>query len=454
MKHVKVMKVTSRLGSLAQVAGRMNRMWQHLRGAIAATLFVIVAASANPTAHASDAVGAGQWNIMVVPSRQTAFSGEAKERFNKNCASCHSKDGRAQTPIARQRHVQDLSECKLADDKIVEQILEGTHNKANTFKMPPFKEKLTRAEVEALVPLVKAFRPVPPTGTEGNHVTDSPRLAGIINFPGRKYAVLEKVPFSGRYFVLAESESHDGITLSRIKPKKGSVQLWVVGPNPVVMLKLDNQLTPPKTANSPGFMRWLAEAFNDTRHEVALENASTDLVLFLYAQFTGRTLLRSPRLPKASFSLNATANNQAQIVLSLEKALAEKGISTIPDGGKFLLIVPTSEAPTVRPLSSEFKSSAGERGRPELFPGGAIINLPSTELSQVVKLHGDLTGRVLDRTQQPPPLDGNVNFTTQTALSQEECAYALETLLRWQGLKLVPVGSDAFKFDQVSDVRH
>ncbi len=441
-----------RIGSTTRLTGRIDCIRQHWSGAIGATLLALVAAGAYPKAYANDAATAGQWNIMVVPARQTAYSGVARERFNKYCASCHSKDGRAQTPIARQRQVQDLSECKLSDDEIVTQILEGTHNKSNTFRMPPFKDKLARAAVESLVPLVKAFRPASPADP-GGEATSDPRLVGIINFPGRKRAVLEKVPFSGCYFVLAESESHDGITLGRIKPEKGSVQLWGGRTNPVVTLKLDGQLTQPTAVSAPGFARWIADAFNDTCHEVALEKADTDLVLFLYAQFTGRTLLRSPRLPAASFSLNATANNKAQIALSLEKALAEKGITTIPDGEQFILVVPTSEGPTVRLLSPEIKYPASDNGRPELFPGGAIINFPNTELSQVMKLYADLTGRKLDRTQHLPLLNGTVKFTTQTALSKEECIWALETLFRWHGVKVVPVGSDSFKAVLLQDVR-
>ena len=89
--------------------------------------------------------------------------------------------------------------------------------------------------------------------------------------------------------------------------------------------------------------------------------------------------------------------------------------------------------------------------RPGVFPGGAFINLPNSQLGDVVKLYADVTGRELDRTQQLPPLNGKVNFTTQTALSNEECAYALDTLLRWNGLEIVPVGIDSFKVDLVSE---
>ena len=111
-------------------------------------------------------------------------------------------------------------------------------------------------------------------------------------------------------------------------------------------------------------------------------------------------------------------------------------------------------AAAVRPRSSEIKSPAGMGARPEVFPGGAFINFPNSELSEVVKLYADLTGRQLDRTQQLPFSNAKLNFTTQTALSKEECVYALETLLTWHGLQIVPVGGDTFQIAQRADASH
>ena len=91
---------------------------------------------------------------------QTACAGEAttNELFIKVCAPCHSKDGKAQTPAARKLGVKDLSESKLTDAQIVQQILEGKQDPKAESKMPAFKEKLTSAEIDSLVPVVKEFR--------------------------------------------------------------------------------------------------------------------------------------------------------------------------------------------------------------------------------------------------------------------------------------------------------
>ncbi len=416
-----------------------------LGGVIAAALLAAAAAGAeeaksvNPAGagrknHACESTAVGQWNIMVVPARQTVYSACARERFEKHCASCHSKDGRAQTPVARQRHVRDLSESTLTDEEIIAQILLGTHGKVVDFRMPPFSEKLGRASIEELVPVVKAFRPASPNQTP--QAATSPRLAGIVNFPNRKAAILEKVPDSGRYFLLGVNERHDGAQLLKLKPYQGTAQLSVSEENSRVTLKLDPPLVQASRAEAPGFPRRLFSSGSDQRHSLALDHANTHLVLFLYAQLTGRTVLCSPRLPATTFSLTATGTDHGQIARRLENALAESGIASIPDGSKFLLVVPTSEVSSVRPRSSELTSPPGGKNRSALFLGGAFINFPDTEVKEVLRFYADLTGHPLDQTQGLP-LTHTINFTTQTPLNPEECAYALETLIGWQRLNSV-----------------
>jgi mono/diheme cytochrome c family protein len=81
-----------------------------------------------------------------------------KDLFVKACAPCHSKDGTAQTPAAKKLGVKDLSQSKLTDGEIIQQILEGRQDNQGPSKMPAFKEKLTRPEIDSLIPIVKSFR--------------------------------------------------------------------------------------------------------------------------------------------------------------------------------------------------------------------------------------------------------------------------------------------------------
>lgn len=78
--------------------------------------------------------------------------------FTKHCASCHGKDGKATTPIAKRLGVKDLSESKIPDTEIKKQILDGRLGPDGKPVMPPFKAKLKESEVDPLVDFVKRFR--------------------------------------------------------------------------------------------------------------------------------------------------------------------------------------------------------------------------------------------------------------------------------------------------------
>jgi len=80
------------------------------------------------------------------------------EVFVKACGPCHGKDGKALSPAAKKLGVKDLSLSKLTDEQIVQQILEGKLDQKKESKMPAFKEKLTKAEIDSIIPVVKAFR--------------------------------------------------------------------------------------------------------------------------------------------------------------------------------------------------------------------------------------------------------------------------------------------------------
>jgi mono/diheme cytochrome c family protein len=78
--------------------------------------------------------------------------------FNKHCASCHGKDGKARTKAARKLGVRDLTISKAADEQIADSIWEGRKDKNGRIKMPTFKEKLSPEEIVVLVEFVKKFR--------------------------------------------------------------------------------------------------------------------------------------------------------------------------------------------------------------------------------------------------------------------------------------------------------
>jgi len=104
---------------------------------------------------------AGLWAVFVLLSGGAACAGGTNELFIKNCASCHGKDGKAESSIAKKLGVKDLSRSKLTDAQIEQQIQEGRPADQNSAKMPAFKDRLTAEEIKSLIPVVKEFRPRP-----------------------------------------------------------------------------------------------------------------------------------------------------------------------------------------------------------------------------------------------------------------------------------------------------
>jgi mono/diheme cytochrome c family protein len=104
------------------------------------------------------AVAAVLWGSLVLLSNLAVCAGETNEVFMKSCASCHGKDGTAQTSVAKKLGVKDLSQSKLTDAQIEQQIREGKPASQSAAKMPAFKDRLSAEEIKSLVAIVKEFR--------------------------------------------------------------------------------------------------------------------------------------------------------------------------------------------------------------------------------------------------------------------------------------------------------
>ncbi|SUS03682.1 hypothetical protein DF3PB_1090003 [uncultured Defluviicoccus sp.] len=82
--------------------------------------------------------------------------------YENLCAACHGADGRGRTPQGRKMKAGDLRESRLTDEQIARQIRHGSPAKTGSSAMPAVGRDLTDTEVEALVRVVKAFRPPAP----------------------------------------------------------------------------------------------------------------------------------------------------------------------------------------------------------------------------------------------------------------------------------------------------
>jgi len=254
--------------------------------------------------------------------------------------------------------------------------------------------------------------------------TAVPRLAGVVCLPERKVEILEVKPTgSGRagQLILNEGQREGEVEVIQIESEKGIVKFPAGGTDFVENFHFEN-----RTHQSGG-----------TGSRIMLDRADMDPVLKLHSEFKDLNLLRSARLPTVVLGVNVSPTNKLQAALVLEQALAGKGITTIQDGEKFLIVVLESEAATVRPRSAEIKSAAATGDQMEFFPPGAI-NFTSGSLNQVAQIYAAIVDCKLESYPRSTLPDAAVKFQNQTPLSMEECLYALETLFGWQGLKAVP----------------
>jgi len=301
-----------------------------------------------------------------------------------------------------------------------------------------------------LVPLVKAFRPVAPA--EQDCGVALPRLAGMLNSRLGNFAVLENPAGSGRYFFLRKHESHAGVTLANLKPRKGLAKLEFVGAKSNAILRLQKSVdNRARSAGVFGFLDRLSQSLEEVPQRLVLEEVNTDLMLFLYSQFTERTLLCSPGLPAASFDLKAGASHRGDLAFRMKWALQANGIVTIKYGDKFLLVVAESEAAKISSRLPDRCSRVCDPDTPDLYPGGVMVNFDNADLAAVLALYAQVAGRALSPALDPQGFDVAVDFTTQTPLTREDCAHALETLLWLHDLKVVPVGSDSFTLVPMAD---
>ena len=76
-----------------------------------------------------------------------------KKVFESNCIACHGPDGSG-TPTGQSLMAPDLRSDavqKLSDDDLKKQVSEGKNN------MPPFKDVLSAADIQAVVAYVRTF---------------------------------------------------------------------------------------------------------------------------------------------------------------------------------------------------------------------------------------------------------------------------------------------------------
>jgi mono/diheme cytochrome c family protein len=87
---------------------------------------------------------------------------DVPENWEKNCASCHGKDGKGETKAGRKADVKNLTDAtyqaSFTDEQMFKQIKEGLKDKNGKEKMKAFGGKLSDEEIKALIAFVRGFK--------------------------------------------------------------------------------------------------------------------------------------------------------------------------------------------------------------------------------------------------------------------------------------------------------
>lgn len=255
-----------------------------------------------------------------------------------------------------------------------------------------------------------------------------PRLAGIVNLPGYKRALLQDSKFP-RWHLLGEGERDGDIEVKSISPADFAVTFNL-------RTNQDFKLAMEATTNQSA----------DGQPTIVLENAPFGSAVEIYQIFCQATVLQHPRTPAPQFTFRSSATNRTDATRDLQKAFADKGIVVVRDGEKFVMLGPQSVAQTLIPREPQTNpaetnassQSAGAQTHPqEVLPAGTI-DFRNADFNQVFDLYGMLIDHQVDRTHPfRGPVQGGFWLHTQTPLSRTEAIYAVSTLINWRGVNVV-----------------
>ena len=109
--------------------------------------------------------------IALIPLFLLAFphfvaaQAEGQKLYDSTCAKCHGPDGTGSTVVGKAVGAKDLNSPeakKLTDAEVHAQIEQGKGN------MPPFGGTLNKAQIDSLIPIVRAFGKKPVVAKKGN----------------------------------------------------------------------------------------------------------------------------------------------------------------------------------------------------------------------------------------------------------------------------------------------
>ena len=254
-------------------------------------------------------------------------------------------------------------------------------------------------------------------------IGSAPALEGIFNLPDFERCLVNESGSSQVSYAMAKGERVGNVEVITINPAEGRVEFML----------------------SPGMRSLVLEITNSPPLGISFQNAGLVSVLKLYGQLKGRSILHPFLGYSRTLTLRAPAKTKLEAIEAIEAALKSEGLAVVPDGTKFVLVVPQAQAASAVPRSSLIKASTEKAKQPEVLPQGSVC-FRNSETMHAVRVYAAYVGR---KFEEPDPTPRIANpllfFESQTPLTLEEARYALDTLFAWQGFEMVEVGEKGIK---------
>lgn len=102
------------------------------------------------------AAGLSLFTVLGAGNTNEAAVADAATIYNRQCVSCHGRDGRGRTRKGRQNHARDMTSASWQDDVSDERLFNSINNGRG--KMPAFRKKISENDIDALVAYVRRMR--------------------------------------------------------------------------------------------------------------------------------------------------------------------------------------------------------------------------------------------------------------------------------------------------------
>ncbi len=250
-------------------------------------------------------------------------------------------------------------------------------------------------------------------------------LRGLVVAPGIKKAVIKAEDPTRHWseeLPLSEGQNLNGVTLTSIDASNATVNVVVDGEQRSLVFKQSDEAGSTVPSESA------------VGSSVRLNSVTLQTALLLYADVKERTVLAHPQLSSHTFSLVANPANNADAAAAFEKMFTEHSVAVIPDGEHFVMMLPFSLTNAVTPRAESLVKSD------TLIPAQSI-NFWQAPISMALSTYGDFLGKKIVNPNDAPPRM-TVTFRQTSPLSKQEISYAFETLFAWNGIRLVPEGTD------------